>query len=100
MCMISTLPAWPKCQGLVVVAVPDVTKARLTLSNYHLPPLPAWDHVESSSVAPASVQCSLHQLTAGRPNFNHLLSLSMLFIGFQSGRLFLASSHYGLLLLP
>ena len=27
----------------------SLPKARLTLSNYHLPPLPAWHHVESSS---------------------------------------------------
>ena len=36
------------------------------------------------SAAPASVQCSHHQLPAGRPNFNSLLSLSMLFMVFQT----------------
>ena len=33
--------------------------------------------------APASDQCSLHQLPAGRPNFNPLLSLSILFMVFR-----------------
>ena len=43
MCMISTVPAWVE---LWLLSLPQ---ARLTPSNYHLPPLPAWHHVESSS---------------------------------------------------
>ena len=49
--------------------------------------------------APASVQCSLHQLPAGRPSCNSFLPLSMKAMVFQRGRLFPASGHGRLLLL-
>ena len=101
MCMISSLPAWPKCQGWVVVALPAQGQAHpQQLSPSSLACLaPRWELLWCLP-APSSVQCSLHQLPAGRPNFNHLLSLSMLFIVFQSGTLFSASGHDRLLLLP
>ena len=101
MCMISSLPAWPKCQGWVVVALPAQGQAHpQQLSPSSLASLaPCWELLWFLP-APASVQFSLHQLPAERPNFNALLSLSMLFIVFQSGRLFSASNHDRLLLLP
>ena len=43
MCMISTVPGWPKCLGWVVVDVPAQGQA------HPLPPLPLWHHVERSS---------------------------------------------------
>ena len=63
---------------------------------------PCWELLwclPAPAAVPASVQCSLHQLPAGRPNFNPLLSLSMMFMVFQSGRLLSASGHDRLLLL-
>ena len=47
MCMISTVTACPSVR--VELWLLSLPKARLTLSNYHLPPFLAWHNVESSS---------------------------------------------------
>ena len=52
MCICNVYDQYFTCKGpsvRVELWLLSLPKARLTLSNYHLPPLPAWHHVESSS---------------------------------------------------
>ena len=78
MCMISTLPAWPKCQGWVVVALPAQGQAH-PQQQQHLPPLPAWHHVESSSgvcqpqpVSSAASNSCLQEGPTSTPFFHYI----------------------------
>ena len=88
-CLTRIVPLWPNCQD----------EGRSCCCPFPRPssPRPSWC---LPAPAQASVQCSLHQLPAGRPNFKHKRSLSILFMVFQSSRLFPASGHGGLMLLP
>ena len=63
----------------------SLPKARLTLSNHHLPPLPAWHHVESSSgvcqpqpVSSAASTSCLQEGPTSTPLF-HVLCCSLHF---------------------
>ena len=90
-CMTSTVPGWP---GLSCGCCPCPRPSSPPSTYPFLPSLPG-----TMLRAPASVQCSLHQLPAGRPSCNSFLPLSMKAMVFQRGRLFPASGHGRLLLL-